>query len=94
MTAATAKLPGHEIVEPGIADLQEGRETVESLLVEMAAPRLRRAGVALPPCRTENPSHRLYALLSGEPDAHSRYNALTRRILKFASAAEFASPRR
>ena len=61
----------------------------------MAAPRLRRLGFDLPePALCENPSHRLYALLELDgPGAHSRYNALVRRIVSFARAAEARSRR-
>jgi len=33
-------LPGGDLVERGLADLAEGRETAESLLVSIGAPRL------------------------------------------------------
>jgi hypothetical protein len=42
----------------------------------------------------EQPSHRLYELLSETGGgAHSRYNALVARIVSFARAAEHASAR-
>jgi hypothetical protein len=37
-------LPGRELVEQGLADLQAGEVTIESLLVSIGAPRLRRRG--------------------------------------------------
>ena len=40
-----AEFPGAELVEKGLADLAEGAETVESLLVSVGAPRLRDLGV-------------------------------------------------
>jgi len=39
-------LPGEELIEAGLRDLRERRETVEALLVAIGAPRLRRLGVA------------------------------------------------
>ena len=75
----------------GIEDLAAGRETEAALLVEIAAPRLRSLGVsfeARAEPSQESPEHRLYALLSAQPDAHSRYNALLARIASFARAAE------
>ena len=85
-------LPGGDLVEKGLQDLGSSRETVEALLVSIGAPRLRRVGleVADP---LPNPEHRLYALLAEEePDAaHSRYNALTRRLVSFERALECAS---
>lgn len=67
-------------------------ESVESLLVSIGAPRLRALGfdVAKP---LESPEHRLYARLrAADADAaHSRYNALIRRLVSFERAAECAS---
>lgn len=80
-------LPGAELVENGLADLAAGRETVASLLVSIGAPRLRQLGIEV-----SNPipaaEHRLYRLLSDstEDDAHSRYNALIRRLVSFERA--------
>ncbi len=85
-------LPGHELVSEGLADLAAGRESESALIVAMAAPRLRALGYDVPPCPSswcERPSHRLYELLAeGEGDPHSRYNALVRRMVRFAHAAE------
>lgn len=82
-------LPGADLVERGLADLAHGIESVESLLVSIGARRLRDAGVpvgeALP-----SPEHRLYRLLAAEDadSAHSRYNALIRRLVSFERAIE------
>jgi hypothetical protein len=61
---------------------------VPSLLVSIGAPRLRRLGYAVPSGFAE-PEHRLYALLAREHPAaaHSRYNALIRRLVSFERAA-------
>jgi len=76
----------------GLSDLAAGRESESSLLVAMAAPRLRRLGFDVPAGGSEHPSHRLYELLSGrDGGAHSRYNALIGRMVSFARAAEHAS---
>ncbi len=85
-------LPGVELVERGIADLASGRETVESLLVAIAAPRLEALGHSLD-AAVSSPEHQLYSLLAAEePDAaHSRYNALIRRLVSYERAAECAS---
>lgn len=93
---ALADLPGAELVAEGIEDLAAGRETALAALVSMAAPRLRQAGVELPPAmHGGQPSHRLYELLARtEPaTAHRRYNALIGRIVSFARAAERAPQR-
>jgi hypothetical protein len=92
MRGVPSTLPGHELVSEGLRDLADGRESESSLLVAMAAPRLRALGFEVPEGGGERPSHRLYELLS-ETDrgAHSRYNALVARVVSFARAAEHAS---
>ncbi len=84
-------LPGEELVAQGLSDLASSRETEAAVLVEIAAPRLGALGVTIP-CACvagdQSPEHRLYALLTTAPDAHSRYNALLRRIASYAAAAE------
>jgi hypothetical protein len=85
-------LPGSELVEEGLADLDRGIESVGSLLVSIGATRLGALGfdVAAP---IPSPEHRLYALLAAEESdsAHARYNALIRRLVSFERAAECAS---
>lgn len=77
----------------GLEDLVVGSETEASLLVSMAAPRLRALGFDVPDGFSA-PSHRLYELISASnAGAHSRYNALVRRAVSFARAAEHASTR-
>jgi len=86
-----AGLPGAELVEAGLRDLEAGHATVESLLVAIGAPRLRRAGVAVPPV-VDQPEHRLYSMLAAEygDAAHSQYNALIGRLVSFERALEQA----
>jgi hypothetical protein len=92
MTRAWSRLPGYELVSTGLDDLSAGRESEASLVVSMAAPRLRSVGVEVPLNVGDAPSHRLYELLTeADPGAHSRYNALVGRIVSFARAAEHAS---
>src|SRR6267378_706610 len=43
-----AVLPGEDLIEAGLQDLREGRETIAALLVAIGAPRLKRLGVELP----------------------------------------------
>lgn len=82
-------LPGGDLVAKGLADLDCASVTVESLLVSIAARRLQGRGL---PVGTPlaDPEHRLYELLARQdPDsAHSRYNALLRRLTSFESALE------
>jgi hypothetical protein len=92
MKDVPVNLPGHELVSAGLADLALGRESEASLLVAMAAPRLRTLGFDVPAGGGEQPSYRLYELLAGrDGGAHSRYNALVGRVVSFARAAEHAS---
>ncbi|HEX3391610.1 MAG TPA: hypothetical protein VHS55_03525 [Solirubrobacteraceae bacterium] len=91
MRSVPEDLPGHELVSTGLADLADGRDSEEALLVAMAAPRLRALGLEVPEWGGERPSHRLWEKLSDtDVDAHSRYNALVRRMVSFARAAEHA----
>ena len=81
-------LPGNELIVAGLEDLRNQRQTVEALLVAIGAPRLRSLGLELPENLPPTPEHRLYDLLSAtEPDsAHSKYNALIRRLVSFERA--------
>jgi hypothetical protein len=82
-------LPGGELVEAGLADLQRGDESVAALVVSIGGPRLRRLGYDVPDVY-DDPERRLYALLAREDttSAHGRYNALIRRLVSFERAAE------
>ncbi|HET9253360.1 MAG TPA: hypothetical protein VFP58_14695 [Candidatus Eisenbacteria bacterium] len=81
-------LPGGEIVDAGLEALAAGRETAESLLVSLAAPRLERERVPLPRHRWKDADIRLYRLLErADPDlAHARYLAYLRQAASFADA--------
>lgn len=75
----------------GLRDLHDGVESIEALLVSIGAPRLRLIGLDVPE-PVLDPEHRLYELLArDDPDsAHSRYNALVRRLVSFERAAACA----
>jgi hypothetical protein len=84
-------MPGSELIEVGLRDLAEGRGSVPALLVSIGAPRLRQLGFeVISPI--EDADHALYRQLAEEdPDsAHSRYNALVRRLVSFERAAACA----
>ena len=85
-------LPGWEQITQGLDDLRAARETESSLLVLIGAPRLRELGLAVPDVAVERPEHRLYGLLAADDAdaAHSRYNALIRRLVSFERAAACA----
>ena len=80
-------LPGRDLIDEGLSDLAAGVETPAALLVSIGAPRLRQLGLPVPDAIPSS-EHRLYALLSRtDPDsAHSRYNALLRRLVSFERA--------
>ena len=81
-------LPANEFITRGIEDLGHQRETTSALLVAIGAPKLRSLGIRVPESLPSNPEHRLYDLLSAtDPDsAHSRYNALIRKLVSFERA--------
>jgi hypothetical protein len=83
-------LPGGDLVQEGLADLDRGIESIPALLVSIGAPRLRRIGLPIPETTFSSPERRLYdKLAETDPDsAHSRYNALVRRLSSFENTAE------
>jgi len=89
----SSNFPGAEIVSQGLTDLAADRGSISSDAVAMAATRLRDAGITVPALRAGEPAaHRLYQRLRDEDarTAHSRYNAIVRRVVSFARAAEHA----
>jgi len=85
---ASLGLPGGAAVDRGVDALAAGRETIESLAVSLAAPRLRREGVPLPVATLPDADRRLYRLLERAHGflAHARYLAHLRQIASFAGA--------
>jgi len=85
-------LPGGEAIDEGLAALAAGEESIESLLVSLAAPRLKREGVPLPRERFPNADVRLYRMLerTGGDLAHARYLAYLRHATSFADACASA----
>ncbi len=81
-------LPGAEFVLPGLADLAAGRQTPEAMLVAAGSPRLRKFGIDVRGEIPDSPEHKLYELLAKELGnrAHSRYNAMIRRLVSFQRA--------
>ena len=92
---AALGLPGGEIVDTGLADLADGTVSAESLVVSLAAPRLRREGIPIGSVQTD-PEDRLYDLLSRARGdlAHARYAAYLQQIASFADACRVARRRR
>lgn len=83
-------LPGADLIEAGLKDLREGRETIAALLVAIGAPRLRCLRLDVAQSNWECPEHRLYDLLAKDDSdsAHSRYNALVRGFDKYLKSEE------
>ena len=88
-----ASLPGGDLVLRGVHDLRAGIESIEALLVQVGATNLRLRGLDVPATKhADQPEHRLYArlrLLYGV-HAHSRYNALVRRLVSFERVVPYA----
>ena len=87
----SAFLPGEELVNRGLSDLAQGRISDSSLLVLIAAPRLRRLGIQVPEGDYPKPyEHQLYGRLEERlgAAAHSAYNGLLRRIVSYSRALE------
>jgi hypothetical protein len=85
------RLPAEELIRAGLRDLEHGVESAEALLVSIGAPRLTRAGfpVRAPLPAPEQTLYRLLSVQYGDA-AHSRYNALIRRLVSFERAASAA----
>jgi len=84
-------LPGEDLVQQGLADLAQDKLTDCSLLLLVAAPRLRSLGLDIPDRPTPTPYHHLlYERLEERlgTAAHSYYNSLIRRIVSYARALE------
>lgn len=81
-------LPGYELIGTGIDDLSRNRETLASLLVAIGWMNLKKSIPNLPEHQFSDPELRLYNLLSTRhgDSAHSRYNALIRRLVSFERA--------
>jgi hypothetical protein len=85
-------LPGEDLVRRGIMDLSSGVISAPSLLVSMAAGRLRELGIEVTGTAIDDADIRLYELLAREfgDGAHSKYNALRRQIVSFMRAVPCA----
>lgn len=92
---AALGLPGGETVDTGLAHLRDGTISAESLVVSLAAPRLRREGIPVGSVQSE-PEDRLYEILSAAMGdlAHARYAAHLEEIASFADACRLARRRR
>ena len=87
-----SRFPGGDLVAKGLEDLARSDETPEAFLVSIGAARLRECGLGVAVV-IPDAEHRLYErLASDDPDsAHSRYNALLRRLTSLEIALECVS---
>lgn len=84
-------LPGAEIVERALKDLERHVESSAAIALQVIAPRLRLMGYDVPrSALDESPELCLYRQLSNEHvlDPYSSYNAMLRRLYSFAAAVE------
>lgn len=91
MKAELEKLPGYEIYQKGIADMESGRESSEAYAVAIGALRLRAASIPVPESAFSfhEPHLELYRYLKKQGgDAHSEYNSLMRRLVSFEASCE------
>ncbi len=83
-------LPGAELVTKGLKDIEEGVVSEFSLLLQVAAPRLKGLGIEVQHLSSlsEEPfEHQLYDFVQNN-GGHSYYNSLIRRIVSFARCLE------
>jgi len=83
-------LPGADAIRVGLEDFATGRESIESLLIQIGAPRLNWLGIVLPAQPDLDADRRLYYLLSAQHGnaAHSQFNSLIRQLVSFERALE------
>lgn len=84
-------LPGAEIVDRAINDLEHNKGSSAAIALQVIAPRLRLMGFEVPTLALdESPELGLYRQLSNENvlDPYSSYNAILRRLYSFAAAVE------
>lgn len=84
-------LPGGEILEKGLRDLNNNSLTIEGLLVLAGAPRFRAHGIPVPKVSLDMlPEHKLYDKLQEEKgtEAYRYYRSLIRLLASLQSALD------
>ena len=84
-----AALPGGALIRQGLIDLEAGRQSIGTLLIDIARPRLTELGVVpdSAPAPAPEPERELYRRLRVEDgDAYARYNSLIRELTSFQAA--------
>lgn len=83
------QLPGADLVRQGLQDHHAGCDTAESCLVEIARPRLERAGLLEPAPHRLDAEIRLYHHLgSRSTNPHGLFNSLLRELVSFEHALD------
>jgi hypothetical protein len=92
LNMAHNQYPGEDLVQAGLEDLARGVRSTPALLVSIGAPRLRKLGHSIPN-PIAMPERALYDHLceADSATAHSRYNALVRRLVSYERAVECAT---
>lgn len=88
------KLPGADVILPGLEDLRKGdSKTVGALLITIASTRLTQAGLEFPKSHLmPEPELALYNRLQTErDDAYPYYNALLNSLNSFCHALELVN---
>lgn len=92
MRTPSDAIPGEELIATGVEALGRGERGIEALLVAVGAPRLRTLGIPVPDAKRlpRHPELALYRAVGQRhpDDAHSRYNALIRRLVSFERELE------
>lgn len=92
MTSSFLDLPGGDLVEQGLKDLEKSSLTIPALLICIAKTRLENAGLSTPKISNFpiEPELMLYSLILQEniADPYSYYNSLIRRLISFEQALE------
>ncbi len=93
MKKAFLNLPGAELIDRGLKDLEKSLITISSLLICIGKPRLENAGLKIPKINfnfSKDAELMLYELIvkEGHPDPYSYYNSLLRRLISFEQAIE------
>ena len=80
------------MLRDGLRDLHAGVRSIDALLVLVAAPRLSRCGILVPPISASPalPEHDLFRLLAAKhgPEAYRHYRSLMRRLVSLEQALE------
>jgi hypothetical protein len=83
-------LPGEPAIRKGLQDFASGKKTLESLLIQIGASRLRSSGIPIEGKVDPDADYRLYELLESShgDGAFSQYNAWIRQLVSFERALE------